>query len=80
MEQVRAPRMEHGEKSDLSVKVLGTSSDGEQGLRSDPEQDAIKLSLVLIGNGCNLFWHGEDHVEVLGSQKLGLAILGSSSH
>jgi sterol desaturase/sphingolipid hydroxylase (fatty acid hydroxylase superfamily) len=67
--------MEHGEKSDLSAKVLGISSDGEQGLRSGPEQDAIKLSLVLIGNGCNLFWHGEDHVEVLGSQKLGLAIL-----
>src|SRR5258708_39530724 len=75
MEQVRAPRMEHGEKSDLSAKVLGISSDGEQGLRRGPEQDAIVLSLVLIGNGCNLFWYGENHVEVLGIQKLGLAIL-----
>jgi hypothetical protein len=74
MEQVRAPSMEHGEKSNLSAKVLGISSDGEQGLRRGSEQDAIELSLVLIGNGCNLFWYGEDHVEVLGLQKLGLAI------
>src|SRR5215469_18373731 len=67
--------MKHGEKADLSTQVLGISGDGAQSLRRSPEQDAIELSLVLIGNCRNLLWHSEDHVEVLGVQKLGLAIL-----
>ena len=67
--------MEHGEKADLGAQVFGISADDEQGLRRGPEQDAVELSLVLIGNSCNLFWYSEDHVEVLGVQKLGLAIL-----
>ena len=75
MEQVRAPGVEHGEKADLGAQVLGISADGEQGLRGGSEQDAVELPLVLIGNCCNLFWYGKDHVEVLGVQKLGLAIL-----
>ena len=54
MKQVRAPSMEHGKKADLGAQVLGISGDGEQGLRRGPEQDAIELSLILIGNGCNL--------------------------
>ena len=74
MEQVLAPGVEHGEKADLRTQVLGISGDGEQGFRRVPEQDAIELSLVLIGNCSNLFRYGEDHVEVLGVQKLGLAI------
>ena len=75
MEQVLAPGMDYGEKADLSAQVLGISGDGEQGLRRSPEQNAIEFPLVLIGNGCNLFWHGEDHVEVLGVQEFGSAIL-----
>src|SRR6516164_6998231 len=75
MEQIGAPSVEYGEKADLGPQVLGISADGEQGLRSGPEQDAVKLPLVLIGNRRNLFWYGEDHVEVLRVQKLGLAIL-----
>ena len=75
MEQVLAPGVEHGEKADLSTEVLGIGGDGAQSLRRSPEQDTIELSLVLIGNCCNLLWYGDDHVEVLGVQKLGLAIL-----
>ena len=75
MEQVRAPSMEHGKKADLGPQVFGISGDGAQGLRGGPEQDAVELSLVLIGNRCNLFWYGKDHVEVLSVQKLGLTIL-----
>ncbi len=67
--------MEHREKADLGPQVLGISADGEQGLRGGPEQDAVELPLVLTGNRCNLFWYGEDHVEVLGIQQLGLTIL-----
>ena len=54
MKQVRAPSMEHGKKADLGAQVLGISGDGEQGFRRGPEQDAIELSLILMGNGCNL--------------------------
>src|SRR6516165_3915610 len=67
--------MEHGEKADLGTQVLGIGSDGEQGLGCGSEQDTVELSLVLIGDRCNLFRWGEDHVEVLGVQKLGLAVL-----
>jgi hypothetical protein len=54
MKQVRAPSMEHGEKANLGAQVLGISGDGEQGLRRGPEQDAIELSLILVGDGGNL--------------------------
>ena len=54
MKQVRAPSMEYSEKANLGAQVLGVSGDGEQGLRRGPEQDAIELSLILIGNCCNL--------------------------
>ena len=55
MEQVLAPVWgKDGEKADLGAQVLGVSSDGERGLRRGPEQDAIELSLILIGNGCDL--------------------------
>jgi hypothetical protein len=46
--------MEYSEKSDLCAQALGISGDGEQGLRRGLEQDAVELSLILIGNGCNL--------------------------
>ena len=54
MKQVLAPSMEHGEKADLGAQVFGISGDGEQGLRRGLEQEAIELSLILIGNCCNL--------------------------
>ena len=54
MEQVLAPSVKHGEKANLGAEVLGISSDGKQGLGRGPEQDAIELSLILIGNCCNL--------------------------
>ena len=50
MEQVLAPGVEHDEKADLGAQVLGISGDGEQSFRRGPEQDAIELSLILIGN------------------------------
>ena len=49
-----APSVKYGEKTDLGAQVLGISGDGQQGLRRGPEQDTIELSLILIGNGCNL--------------------------
>ena len=54
IKQVRARSLEYGEKANLAAQVLGVSGDGEQGLRRGPEQDGIELSVILIGNGCNL--------------------------
>ena len=56
MEQVLAPGVEHGEKADLRTQVLGISGDSEQGVRCGSEQDTIQLSLIVIGDGGNLFW------------------------
>src|SRR5580693_8887733 len=75
MKQVRAPSMEHGKKADLGTQMFWISGDGAQGLCRGPKQNAIEFSLILIGDGGNLFGHGKDHVEVFGVQKLGLAIL-----
>jgi hypothetical protein len=58
--------VEHGKKADLGAEVLGISGDGEQALRRGSEQDAVELPLVVIGNRCNPFRYGKDHVEVLG--------------
>ena len=54
MKRVRAPSMEHGKKFNVGAQVLGISGDGEQGLRRGPQQDAIELSLILIGDCGNL--------------------------
>src|SRR5262249_36668196 len=66
MEQVRAPSVEHGEKADLGTQVLGIRGDGAQSLRRGPEQNPIELSLIVMGNCCNLLRQGKDHVEVFG--------------
>jgi hypothetical protein len=65
MKQVRAPSMEYDEKADLRAQMLGISGDGEQGFRGGPEQDAIELSFVLIGNGRNLLRQSEHNVKIL---------------
>jgi hypothetical protein len=51
---VLTPSVKYGEKANLGAKVIGVSGDGQQGLRCGPEQDAIELSLIFIGNCCNL--------------------------
>ena len=77
MEQVRAPGVEHGKKADLGAEVLGISGDGEQGLRRGSKQDAVELPLVLIGNRCNLFRYGKDHVGSIGYLKARLGDPGA---
>ena len=75
MEQVLAPGVEHGEKANLGAQVLGIGGDGEQGLGRGPEQDAIELSLILIGNCCNLLRKSEHNVKILSVQEFGLTVL-----
>ena len=75
MKQVLPRSVEHGEEADLGAQVPGIGGDGAQRLRRGAEQNSVDRSLVLVGDGGNLFRHGEHHVEILGIQEFGAAIL-----
>jgi hypothetical protein len=69
------PRMEDREEPDLGPQVLGIRRDGAQSLAAGLEEDVVDFLLVLIRDGSNGLRHGEDHVEVLGVEELGLTVL-----
>jgi hypothetical protein len=76
-----APSMEHGEESDLRAQMLGVSCNGAQRLGGSPEQNIVDGLLVLQSNGGNGLRYGEDHVKILGVEKLGSTVfqpLGAS--
>ena len=47
-------------------RCLGSAAMVRKVSRRGPEQNAIELSLILIGDGGNLFRQSEDNVEILG--------------
>src|SRR5262249_49154384 len=65
-----APGMEHGEESDLGAQVLGVSCNGAQRLGGGSEQNVVDDLLVLQGNGGNRLRKSEDHMKILGVEKL----------
>ena len=67
--------MEHGEEADFGAEVLGIGADGAQGISGGTEQNAINRLLVLVGDRSNLFRQRKDHMEILGVEKFGAAIL-----
>ena len=67
--------MQDSEKADLGTQVPGIGGDGAQRLRRGAEQNTVDRSLVLTGDGGNLFRHGEHDVEILGIEKFRTAIL-----
>lgn len=75
MEQVLAPRVQHGEEADLGAQVLGVGSDGAQGLGGGTEEQAVDERLVLIGDGGNVAGQREDDVNVLCVEKFSATIL-----
>src|SRR6516164_9286670 len=77
----RAPGVEHREESDLCAQMLRISRDGAQCLAGSPEQDIVDDLLVLQGNGGDGLRYGEDHMKILGVEKLGSTVfqpLGAS--
>ena len=74
MQQILAPGVKDGEESDSGAQVLGIGGDGEQGLRSGAEQNAVHDPFVLERDGGNLFRHGEDRMKVRTVEKLGFAV------
>ena len=70
MKKILAPGVEHGEEADLRAEVLRIGGDDAQGIRRRSEQNSVHQFLVLIGDGGQLFGHGEHHMEVLSIEDL----------
>ena len=75
VEKILAPGMKDGEKADFGAEMFGIGGNGAQGLRRRLEENAADRFFVLISDGGHLFRHGEDDVEVLAVEKLGLTVL-----
>src|SRR5438132_12659502 len=75
MDQILAPRVENGEETDFGAEMLRIGGDKPQCLCSDMEENAVDGSLVLQGDGGNLFRHCKNNVKVRDAQKLRLTIL-----
>jgi hypothetical protein len=59
-------------------QVSGIASDGEQRFRGGAEENVVNGFVVVKGDRGNLFRQGEDDVEILDWQELGLASLEPS--
>src|SRR5438477_4847778 len=73
--QVLSPTVQHGEEADLGAEMFGVGGNGAQGFRSGPKENVVHHLLVLVSDGCNLFWQGKDDMEVIGVEEFGLTIL-----
>ena len=62
-------------ESDLRPQMLGIGRNGAQCLAGRPEQNVVDDVLILKGNGCDWLRHREDHMEILGVEKLGSTII-----
>ena len=71
--QVLAPAMEHAEEAEFHAQTLGCG--GEQGLGGGVKEDAIDDFFVVEGDVGDGLGEGEDHVEILGGQQFGSAVL-----
>ena len=70
--QVLAPGMQHGEEADFHAQTLGVAGDGQQSFGGGAEEDVIDDFFVVEGDGGDGLGEGEDHMEVLDGQQLGL--------
>ena len=73
--KVLTPAMQHGEEADFHAQMLGVAGNGEQGFGSGGEEEIVDDFFVVEGDGGDGFRKREDHVEVLGGQQLGGALL-----
>ena len=73
MIEVLPPSVQHGDKADLGTEMLPIGCDGGQGLGCGPEQKAVDLGFVVIGDGADLGRQREHDVEVGNRQQLSLA-------
>ena len=62
--QVRPPRVEDSEESDLGSEMLWIRRDGSQCLGSDTEEDAKDQIFILVSDGGDRLWHSKDDVKI----------------
>jgi hypothetical protein len=72
MHQRLPPGVEAGEEPDLRAEMMRIARDGAQGLSGCAKQNAVDLHLVLSGDDRDVIGHGEDDVEILAVEDLGL--------
>lgn len=68
--QTGSPGVEHSRDADPGTEMLFVSGNGEQGLRSDLEQEVIDHVLVLVGDRPKRIGHGEHDMEVRDGQQI----------
>ena len=71
--QILAPAMKDTEETQFHAEPL--SSYGQESLGGGGEEDVVYDLFVIEGNRGDLLGKGEDHVEILGGQQFGAAIL-----
>ena len=73
--KVLTPGMEHREEAGLHAETFGVAGNGEQSFGGGAEEEAVDGLLVEEGDGGDRLGECEDHMEVLGRQQLGAALL-----
>jgi hypothetical protein len=72
MLELLAPRVEDEEETDLGAEMLRVSSNGPQGLRRRPAQNAVRDGFVAVGDRRDCLGHREDDVEIRAVEDVGL--------
>src|SRR4051812_2541296 len=70
-----SPAMEHGKEAGGDAEMLGIGGNGEEGFGGGVEEDVVDEFAVVEGDGGDRLGESEDHVEVLGGQQFGHALL-----
>src|SRR5271169_2431731 len=75
VEKSLSPCVEHREESDLRAQMLRIGRNRAQCLAGRSEQNIVDDVLILKGNRCDGLRHSEDHMEILGVEKLRSTII-----
>jgi hypothetical protein len=72
--KILSPGVQHTEETERHAETPRIGGNAEQGLRGDAEKDLIDHLFVIEGDVGDGLGQGEDHVEILGGQQLGLPL------
>src|SRR5260370_33668904 len=75
VEKSVSPGVEPREEFDLRAQVLGIGRNGAQRLADGPGQNVVDDVLILQSNGRDWLRQSEDHMKILGVEKLRSTII-----